>query len=242
MPEMFQRKSKGIIIKWYGCLKAIIMMKKHFNKSLFKPITRLLLLTLIFTITFAGGGGSNGGSGKGGGGGGGNGKGGSGGGKGQGCNFESKKPLRVHLGNFQYLPITILTAPQYTCGQNGPDFSATPHRIQASLTPYLPSLLTNLQTDSNYLCEISVVSTCGNGDQIDYPWNSGQNYLDIQIYQDMPCIIHLRYWDRMNMFPCPGSTLNLMARGVWTAQYDNAGAIINDAEITLTPQLAAFSQ
>jgi hypothetical protein len=238
---MFQRKSKGIITKWYGCLKAIKIMKKNFStQSLFKQVTRLLLLMIVFIVTFAGGGGSNGGGGgKNGGGGGGNGKGGSGGGKGQNCNFESKKPLRVHLGNFQYLPNTILTAPQFTCGQNGPDFSATPHRFQASLTPYLPGLLTNAQTDGNYLCQVSVISTCGNGDQIDYPWNSGQNYLDIEIYQQMPCVIHVRYWDRMNMFPCSGNASN--ARGVWTVQFDNGGAIINDTEITLTPQLAAFS-
>ena len=56
----------------------------------------------------------------------------------------------------------------------------------------------------------------------------------------MPCVIRLKYWDRMNMFPCSGSSSN--ARGVWGGTYDNAGAIINDTQITLNPQLIAFSQ
>jgi len=213
-------------------------------KNWVKPISRALLLMLVFLVTFAGGGGGGSNGGKSGGGG----KT-SGGGKSPTCpSYSNKKSLRVHLGNFQYLPNTILTAPQFTCGQNGPNFGATPHRFRASLTSGVPtipasSLLTYTTTDEDYVCEIAVVSTitCESTSDVTYwYWNSGENYEDIEIYSDMPCVIHVRYWDRMNMFPCSGNLNN--ARGVWTAQYDNGGTIINDAQITITPQLTAFAQ
>ena len=92
----------------------------------------MLLLILLYFIIFAGsgGGGSNGKVGSGGG----DGKNSDGGGGkvGNGCDFQNTKLLRVNLGQFQYLPNTILTTPQWTCGQNGPDFSATPHRFEVS--------------------------------------------------------------------------------------------------------------
>jgi hypothetical protein len=216
--------------------KKMIKLKKISKWQ--KPIKTLFVLSVIFLLNFAGGGGSNGGGGgKGGSGGSGGGKGGDGGGKSgdNGCDFSNRKRLRVNLGAFLYHPNTVTSAPQFTCGLAGPPASSTPHIFQASLTPYLTTSSFLQSHPNDFLCEVSVVSTCGTGDEIHYPWNSGENFLDIDIYQNMPCIIRLRYIDRNNLEPCTGNT-----RGGWFEEYTNGGAIINDAAITITPRCIAF--